>query len=169
MTRIRGTLLFGRRSRRGPSRRFHPGQSKVRGRRMSTKRITPEALPYQPSRIPATWRTKTEITREQGLQTLKEQARAIKDRLRWLEKRIRDIEPGFTPSALTAFVDPELCVGCGICRDVCAAGAISMGEIAGVDPKRCIGCGICVGQCPRGAICLHPLNAGYKEQARVAL
>jgi len=161
--------LSGRRDKRGPSRRFHPGQSKDPGRRMSTKLIVPEGLPYQPDRLAATRHAKNKVTRQQEVQALKGQARVIKARLRLLENRIRDTDPGSIPLVLTASVDPEMCVGCGTCQDVCSAGAISMGEIASVDPKRCTGCGSCVGQCPRVAICLHPLNAGYKEQARAAL
>ena len=169
MARFRGTVLSGRRDRRGPRHRFHPGHIKGPGRGMSTKPVAPEGLPYQPGRLATTSRMKTEITREQELQALREQARAIGARLRLLENRIRDIEPGSTPSVLTASVDPEMCVGCGTCQEVCPAGAISVEKIARVDLKRCTGCGRCVGQCPRGALCLHPLNTGYKEQACVAL
>ena len=113
--------------------------------------------------------TKIDVSHGQDLEALKEQARAIEDRLRLLENRIRNIEPGSTPSRLRASVDPEMCVGCGTCQDVCPAGAISVKEIARVDPKRCIGCGGCVEQCPTGALALHPLILGYKEPARVTL
>jgi len=112
-----------------------------------------------PSAIPAaTSRTKTELRCEQKLQALKKEARAIEARLRLLENRIRDIEPGATPSVLIASVNPEMCVGCGTCQGVCPAGAISFREIARVDPKRCTGCGRCVEQCPRGALSLQPFS-----------
>ena len=162
-------MSTGRSARRGSSRQYRLRDGKGPGRKTSTKLIAPKVLPYQPAQLAVISRTKTEITREQELQALKEQARAIKARLRLLENRIRNIEPGSTPSVLRASVDPEMCVGCGTCRDVCPAGAISVKEIAWIDPKRCIGCGGCVEQCPRGALALHPLKSGYKEQARVAV
>jgi ferredoxin len=90
------------------------------------------------------------------LEELKIKVKALEDRLRNLETRIRGIERGFPSSALIAFVDEDSCIGCGICRDVCAAGAISVEEVAEVDPKRCTGCGQCVAQCPEGALTLHP-------------
>lgn len=161
-------MLAGRSGRRGRSRQYRLGDGKGTGRRMSAKLVAPEVLPYQPARLAVISRTKTEITREQELQALKEQARAVEARLRLLEKRIRDTGSGATPSVLIASVESEMCVGCGTCQDVCPAGAISVNETARVDPKRCIGCGCCVEQCPRGALALHPLNTGYEKQARVA-
>ena len=169
MTRFRGRVLSVPRDRRGPGRRLHPHQSKGSGRRISTKRIAPEALPNRPVRTPGTWGKNTRATREQELRALKEQARAINARLRLLENRIRDIGRGSIPPVLTASVDPEMCVGCGTCLDVCPAGAVSMEKTARVDPERCTGCGICAGQCPRRAIALHPVSAGHEEPARVAL
>jgi Fe-S-cluster-containing hydrogenase component 2 len=169
MARVRGTILAGRSGKSGRSQQYRLGNGKGPGRIISTKVMAPEPLPYQTARLAATSRTKTGVSREQELHALKEQARAIKARLRHLEKRIRDIKLGFTPSDFKAFVDPEMCVGRGTCQEVCPAGAISVDEIARVDPKRCIGCGRCVDQCPQGALALHLLNTGYMEQARVAL
>lgn len=156
-------MSAGRSAKRGSSRQYRLGDGKGPGRRTSTKLIATEVLPYQPTRLAVISRTKTEITREQELQSLKEEARDIEARLRLLEKRIRDIEPGATPSVLIASVESEMCVGCGTCHDVCPAGAISVGEIAWVDPKRCTGCGCCVEQCPRGALSLHTLKSGIKK------
>lgn len=58
-------------------------------------------------------------------------------------------------------IDPELCIMCGKCSEVCKYGAI-MGEkkqpyLSGYLPfeirqKRCIKCGECVKVCPTGAI-----------------
>jgi len=84
---------------------------------------------------------------------------AIEGRLHYLNKRISRIEHGFTPSEFRAAVDPERCAACGICRDICPAGAISIEEIARVDLKLCIGCGSCAAQCPRGAIQLNRLDS----------
>lgn len=132
------------------------------------KIMAPEQLRYQPARRIVTSPTKIEMSREQGLQALKERALAIEFRLRLLEKRISGLEHGFTPSEFRASVDSERCVGCGTCQDVCPTGAISVEEIARVDPRLCIGCGRCVERCPRGALMLNPLNTGYKEQVHAA-
>ena len=51
-----------------------------------------------------------------------------------------------------AVIDPDECVGCGICRKRCQVHAISEreGGVSAVDRKRCIGCGLCVTGCPNG-------------------
>ena len=161
--------MAGRSGRRDRSKQYRMGHVKGSGRRMSMKVTAREPFPYQLPRNGTTSPTKIEIGRGQHIQALKEQARAIEARLRSLDKRISELEHGFKPSAFTASVDTDMCVGCGACQEVCPSGAISVEEIAIIDPKRCIGCGRCVDQCPQGALALHLLNTGYKEQVRVAL
>jgi MinD superfamily P-loop ATPase len=52
-----------------------------------------------------------------------------------------------------AVIRPEDCTGCGICRDVCRFGAISVDDGRfQVDPIACEGCGVCVRFCPQKAI-----------------
>ena len=169
MARILGTILSGRSGRRGRSRQYLPRHGKGPGRRMSTKVIAHEPFPYQLPREGMKLTTKTYVGRGQQIQALKEQVRAVEARLSSLYNRIGELDHGVTPSAFKAFVDPDMCVGCGTCQEVCPADAISVKEIARVDPKRCIGCGCCVEQCPSGALALHPLNTGYKELSRVAV
>ncbi len=49
-------------------------------------------------------------------------------------------------------IDPNECLGCGICIKRCQVHAISeQNGIAVVDLKRCIGCGLCATGCPNGA------------------
>ncbi len=44
--------------------------------------------------------------------------------------------------------DPDICVGCGECIDICPVAAISLeGDIAVVDEDWCIGCGVCATKC----------------------
>jgi Fe-S-cluster-containing hydrogenase component 2 len=54
---------------------------------------------------------------------------------------------------LTAGVNKDNCVGCGLCVDACPNGAIKMVDgAAAVDPDVCIDCEACVSECPNGAI-----------------
>lgn len=58
-----------------------------------------------------------------------------------------------------AFVDENLCVGCGKCTEVCGTGAIRiLDKKAVVDFNRCICCAICMRTCPRGAIATVPYS-----------
>jgi ferredoxin len=67
-----------------------------------------------------------------------------------------EISPGFFQNihrlpGLSIEVGEE-CRGCGVCRDVCIAGAITIeGNRAVIDHDRCKGCGRCVSVCPTGA------------------
>ncbi len=50
-------------------------------------------------------------------------------------------------------IDPEECISCGSCAEVCPEDAISEGEDAyEIDPEKCIDCGLCEDECPVGAI-----------------
>jgi heterodisulfide reductase subunit A len=66
--------------------------------------------------------------------------------------------------AATAFVDEEVCAGCGYCEAICQYSAVE------VDPKRkvavvneavCKGCGACAATCPSKAMQLK--NFGQKQ------
>jgi len=69
---------------------------------------------------------------------------------------------GVTESQATskkAYVEKDLCVGCGVCANVCRTGAISIvNRVAVVDINKCIGCGDCVNVCPRNAIALRSIE-----------
>jgi len=54
----------------------------------------------------------------------------------------------------TLYVDPQLCDGCGKCRDVCPKGAIAGGEglIHIIHPDLCNKSLLCAAACPKGAI-----------------
>jgi heterodisulfide reductase subunit A len=61
-------------------------------------------------------------------------------------------------SPLASRVDPEKCIGCGLCVEVCSFGAIELEEIEGKGyrakniPASCKGCGLCAASCPQHAI-----------------
>jgi NAD-dependent dihydropyrimidine dehydrogenase PreA subunit len=50
-----------------------------------------------------------------------------------------------------ATIDPDECLGCGICRKRCQVNAIFEKDgVSIVDRKKCIGCGLCATGCPNG-------------------
>lgn len=58
-------------------------------------------------------------------------------------------------SNFSARVDPETCIGCGECVEICQMGAMEMRDTqAAVNPDYCLGCGNCVARCPAGSISL---------------
>ncbi len=64
----------------------------------------------------------------------------------------------FANSRWHASVNPQLCTGCGTCKDQrCPIGAVDLNDgIASVDQTRCIGCGLCVSTCPGNALEMVP-------------
>jgi NAD-dependent dihydropyrimidine dehydrogenase PreA subunit len=54
-----------------------------------------------------------------------------------------------------AMVDPDACVGCGICKERCHMKAITVDDdTAHIDLDQCIGCGVCIPTCETKAISL---------------
>jgi Na+-translocating ferredoxin:NAD+ oxidoreductase subunit B len=79
-----------------------------------------------------------------------------------------------------ARIDPQTCVGCGICaKERCQINAIrELDGVYEVEKDRCIGCGLCISTCPTGAVRLFRKEpeevisppkdemAWYEERAR---
>jgi len=72
-------------------------------------------------------------------------------------RREMGFENALAPSSYVAWVDKELCVGCGECEERCPVGAVALGEheVARVSRDDCLGCGVCVPNCTGGAISLR--------------
>ncbi len=51
------------------------------------------------------------------------------------------------------------CTACEACAEQCQMDAIEVEEVAKVDPDRCIGCGLCVIECPGDAMILKQKDA----------
>lgn len=67
-----------------------------------------------------------------------------------------------------AHVDPDRCTACGMCRDVCAYGAVRvLGSSAIVFDELCHGCGLCTAMCPMGAITEVDQRVGEVETGSV--
>jgi MinD superfamily P-loop ATPase len=62
-----------------------------------------------------------------------------------------------------AVIDPECCIGCGICLQMCRFGAVAAdGEKYRIDPLRCEGCKVCVSFCPQEAINFPSRHCGTR-------
>jgi len=59
-------------------------------------------------------------------------------------------------------LDPDQCIGCGICRQACVIGAVFWDDQA-AKPMICIHCGSCVKFCPHGVLELE--KKGRTERA----
>lgn len=60
-----------------------------------------------------------------------------------------------------AVINPELCVHCGKCAELCKFGAITHDrDVYAVEPLRCEGCGVCFQLCPAGAISFPDRECG---------
>ena len=86
----------------------------------------------------------------------------------------------FTPARLRgrAVVDPDLCMGCGMCRYACAAGAINISQLPDgggftitIWPNSCCLCASCRHYCPTGAMSLstdwHSAHAESDKFTRI--
>lgn len=62
---------------------------------------------------------------------------------------------------LTAVIDPQACIGCGICLEQCPFDAIigAVNQMHTVIVEECIGCKLCVEPCPVDCIQLLPLSS----------
>ena len=63
----------------------------------------------------------------------------------------------YTPEAIIASVDEEVCAGCGLCVSVCSYDAPELVTVRGRQVSRinqalCKGCGACASACPSGAM-----------------
>ena len=63
----------------------------------------------------------------------------------------------YTPEAIIACVDEEICAGCGLCASVCSYDAPEIVTVRGrrvsrINQALCKGCGACASACPSGAI-----------------
>jgi len=68
-----------------------------------------------------------------------------------------------------AYIDANLCMGCGLCQQSCRFGAISYKDIYFVNINACEGCGVCEYICPAHAVSLKETPAGelflYKNES----
>jgi MinD superfamily P-loop ATPase len=77
-----------------------------------------------------------------------------------LDPRVERKEPFI--SGHEARIDPEKCVGCGLCASMCRFDAIAPdGDVYRVDPLRCEGCKVCVAFCPSEAVEFPDTHCGY--------
>ena len=65
-------------------------------------------------------------------------------------------------------IDPEICIGCGICVDVCSSDVIRMNENKKAViryPDECMVCLYCEEDCPVNAIYVSPVKSSAVQKA----
>ena len=63
---------------------------------------------------------------------------------------------GLTRGKITAAVEKEKCIGCGICEPLCNWGALALvDDFLEISTDKCEGCGLCVCGCPESALRLE--------------
>jgi len=95
----------------------------------------------------------TDADRNQGINNRKADYSLTAGQVLPVDSTSRDRQA--SRSSLLASVIAERCAGCGICAQVCPAGAITVDEVASVDARACTGCGRCVAECPQDALTLE--------------
>jgi len=105
------------------------------------------------------------MKQDEELRILKARLQALGSQLSFLERRIGEVEHRPGSSFFKSIVEPERCLGCGVCEFNCPAGAIVVERAAWVDAQRCIGCGRCAEACPQGAISLRTGRFDRKGEA----
>ena len=65
---------------------------------------------------------------------------------------IHSVDETFSSLRMPIIVDPNMCEGCGICRDVCPGEAITINEVPIFNDEDCIQCFCCIELCPKGAL-----------------
>lgn len=81
----------------------------------------------------------------------------------------RDEESSLFKSGEAAVVDPDACIGCGRCQQVCRFDAIRMTDgVASIRISSCEGCGYCSRVCPAGAIRNEEQVSGDLKRSRRA-
>ncbi len=76
-----------------------------------------------------------------------------------IEKRC----PSLSCKALVSYyIEPEVCISCGLCKKNCPQGAIEgeEGSISVIDQSRCTRCGICFDVCPPKAKAIAKISRG---------
>jgi len=81
---------------------------------------------------------------------LKEEARVLEKQLQDIKHRIDQVQKG--KGNAVAHVDAEKCNGCGVCVESCSVDAIILNDVAVIDEHKCTGCEICIDECPLDAI-----------------
>lgn len=65
------------------------------------------------------------------------------------------------PHITKAYIDNEICIKCGICKDICPHDAID--NNIEIIETRCLGCHKCANSCPQKAIKMESKTIDYKE------
>jgi MinD superfamily P-loop ATPase len=69
-----------------------------------------------------------------------------------------------------AVIDPQLCTGCGLCREKCRFDAIEERDgVFTVEPLKCEGCKLCVALCPAEAVEFPQKHCGSWQVSRTRL